>query len=45
MSIDEAKARFKAAWIAFKDKAGPAKLAQAYKEMNVANRPGRYYRR
>jgi hypothetical protein len=43
-SIDEAKARFKSAWITFKDKAGPEKLAQAYEAMNVANRPDRYRR-
>jgi hypothetical protein len=43
-SIDDAKARFKAAWIAFKDKAGPEKLAKAYEAMNVANRPDRYQR-
>jgi hypothetical protein len=41
-SIDEAKARFKAAWIAFKNKAGPERLAKAYE--NVANRPDRYRR-
>ena len=43
-SIDEAKQRFKAAWISFKDKAGPEALARAYAEMNVANRPDRYRR-
>ena len=41
-SIDEAKARFKSAWIAFKDKAGPERLAKAYEVMNVANRLDRY---
>ena len=43
-SIDEAKARFKSAWLAFKEKHGAAKLAKAYKEMNIANRPDRYQR-
>ena len=43
-SIDDAKQCFKAAWITFKDKVGPEKLAQAYKAMNVANRPDRYRR-
>jgi hypothetical protein len=41
-TIDEAKARFKAAWIAFKAKVGPEKLAAAYEAMNHANRPDRY---
>jgi hypothetical protein len=41
-SIDEAKARFKTAWIAFKEKHGAEKLAKAYEVMNVANRPDRY---
>ena len=39
-SIDEAKARFKSAWLAFKEKHGPDKLAQAYEEMNHAQRRG-----
>ena len=40
----EAKARFKTAWLAFKDKHGPEKLAEAYAEMNHANRADRYRR-
>ncbi len=43
-SIDDAKARFKAAWIAFRDKQDPAKLAKVYADMNFANRPDRYKR-
>ena len=43
-SIDEAKDRFKAAWLAFKEKHGPEQLARAYEEMNHANRPGRFQR-
>jgi len=38
-SIDEAKARFKAAWLAFAEKHGVEELAKAYAEMNHANRP------
>jgi hypothetical protein len=33
-SIDEAKARFKAAWLAFKAKHGPEEMAKAYEAMN-----------
>jgi hypothetical protein len=43
-TIDEAKAKFKAAWIAFKAKAGPEQLARAYEAMNHANRAYRYRR-
>jgi hypothetical protein len=43
-SIEEAKARFKAAWTAFKDKHGEAALKKAFEEMNHANRPDRYQR-
>ena len=43
-SINDAKARFKAAWLAFKDKVGAEALAKAYAEMEHANRPERYRR-
>ena len=43
-TIDEAKQRFKAAWMTFKDKVGPEALAKAYAEMEHANRPERYRR-
>jgi hypothetical protein len=43
-TIDEAKARFKTAWIAFKAKHSPEKLEKAYEATNHANRPGRYGR-
>jgi hypothetical protein len=43
-SIDDAKARFKAAWLAFKDKVGAEALAKASAEMEHANRPERYRR-
>ena len=43
-SIDDAKARFKAAWLAFKDKVGAEALAKAYAEMEHANRRDRYRR-
>ncbi len=43
-TLDEAKARFKVGWQAFKDRHGPEKLAKAYEAMNWANRPGRYGR-
>ncbi len=43
-SIDDAKIKFKSAWIAFKERVGPEALAQAYEEMNHANRPDRYRR-
>jgi hypothetical protein len=43
-TIDDAKARFKAAWIAFKERFGAEALAKAYAEMNHANRPDRYRR-
>jgi hypothetical protein len=34
-SLDDAKAAFKEAWLAFKEKHGPEKLAKAYAEMNL----------
>jgi hypothetical protein len=40
-SISEAKDRFKAAWLAFKDKHGGVELAKAYAAMNHAARPDR----
>lgn len=43
-SLGEAKDRFKAAWLAFKEKVGPESLAEAYDTMNYANRPDRYQR-
>jgi hypothetical protein len=43
-SIDDAKARFKTAWLAFKAKHGPEEMAKAYEAMNHANRPDRYGR-
>ena len=43
-SIDEAKARFRIAWEAFKVKVGPDALAQAFAEMEHADRPDRYRR-
>ena len=36
-SIDDAKARFKSPWLAFNEKHGPEKLAQAYEAMSRAN--------
>jgi hypothetical protein len=35
-SIDDAKARFKSAWLAFKEKHGPDKPAQVYEATNHA---------
>jgi hypothetical protein len=43
-TIDDAKACFKAAWLAFKDKVGAEALGKAYAEMEHANRPDRYRR-
>ncbi len=43
-TLDEAKQRFKAAWLAFKDKHGPEKLAKVFAKMNFANRHDRYRR-
>jgi hypothetical protein len=43
-TIDQAKERFKEAWLGFKHKHGPEALAKAYEEMNYANRPDRYRR-
>jgi hypothetical protein len=43
-TIDDAKARFKAPWLSFKDKHGAEALAKAYAETNDANRPERYRR-
>ena len=38
-TIDDAKTRFKTAWLAFKNKVGPEALMKAYIEINHANRP------
>jgi hypothetical protein len=38
-SLDDAKAQFKAAWIAFRDKLGPDKLAKGFAEMNKREGP------
>ena len=43
-TLDQAKERFKEAWVAFKYKHGPDALAKAYEEMKNANQPGRYRR-
>ncbi len=43
-SIDEAKARFKAAWEAFAQRVGGEAPAKAYAGMNEANREGQYLR-
>jgi hypothetical protein len=43
-TIDEAKARFKAAWIRFKERVGAEALAKAYAGMDHANRPDRHWR-
>ncbi len=43
-SLDQAKERFKEAWVAFKHKHGPEALAKAYEAMNHANRADRYRR-
>jgi hypothetical protein len=43
-SIDEAKQRFKRAWMAFKQRVGEEALAKCCAEMNHANRPDRYQR-
>ncbi len=43
-TLDEAKAGFKTAWTAFKDKQDPDKLAGVFAEMNFANRLDRYRR-
>ncbi len=43
-TIDQAKERFKAAWLAFKDRVGPEALAKAYAEMSHANRADQYRR-
>ena len=34
-TLDDAKAQFEAAWLAFKEKHGPEKLAEAYAGMNL----------
>lgn len=36
-SLDDAKQRFKTAWLAFKEKHGPEALAAAYRAMNKRN--------
>jgi hypothetical protein len=41
-TLDEAKERFKTAWVAFAAKHGPDALGRAYETMNHANRPDRY---
>ena len=33
-SLDDAKAQFRAAWLAFRERHGPDRLAKAYREMN-----------
>ena len=38
-SLDDAKQSFKAAWLAFREKHGPEKLAKAYAEMNKREEP------
>ncbi len=43
-TIDQAKARFKAAWGAFKERVGAEALAKAYADMAHANRTDRYRR-
>jgi hypothetical protein len=43
-TIDDAKARFKSAWITFKNKVGPEALMKAYVETNHANGPERHRR-
>ena len=43
-TIDEARRRFKSAWLAFKEKYGAEKSAKAYANMNHADRPDRYRR-
>jgi hypothetical protein len=43
-SIDAAKRAFKAAWLDFKERVGPGRLAKAYEAMNHANRQYRYER-
>lgn len=43
-TLDDAKDRFKAAWLAFKEKHGAEKLAQAFADTNYAARPDRYRR-
>jgi hypothetical protein len=43
-TIDDAKTRFKAAWLAFKNKVGSEALAKAFAAMNDANRADRYRR-
>ncbi len=39
-TLDEAKARFKTAWLPFKDRHSAEKLANAYATMDAANRGG-----
>ena len=38
-SLDEAKAQFKTAWLAFAAAQGPEKLAAAYRAKNIRNEP------
>jgi hypothetical protein len=39
MELDQAKERFKEAWLCLKHEHGPEALAKAYEDMNHANRP------
>jgi hypothetical protein len=34
-NLNQAKAHFKTAWLAFKEKHGPSRLPKAYREMNL----------
>jgi hypothetical protein len=43
-SVDDAKVKFKSAWLTFKDRVSGEALAKAYAEMNHANRADRYQR-
>jgi len=38
-TLDDAKAQFEAAWLAFKEQHGPEKLAKAYAGMNLRKSP------
>jgi hypothetical protein len=40
-TLDNAKQQFKAAWLAFKEKHGPERLAKAYAAMNLRHPNGR----
>ncbi|MEY9227731.1 hypothetical protein ABIF78_000054 [Bradyrhizobium japonicum] len=43
-TLDDAKERFKAAWLTFKAKHTAEQLTTSYAEMNHADRPDRYRR-